>query len=91
MLKRCPMYLRVTEFAGKFDALDQPDDIPRSEEEIFAYQTTGPTGHMHVNMGSKGGWFGPMCSYSLCPVQPTDAQMRSNSEWRKWVYSVVPD
>lgn len=91
MLHRTPMFLRVTEAAGKFDALDQPHDSPLPIETLYAYRTDGPTGHCHVNMGRKGGGFYPMCSYRLCVDQPSDEQMRNPKLWHNWCCTQAPD
>lgn len=86
MISRTPRFLRVTEDAGKFDALDQIGDTARASEKLYAYQTDGPTGFVHMNMKPRH-WSGPICSYRLYAEQPTDAQMRSSREWTKWCES----
>lgn len=84
MLHRCARFLRVVECAGKFDALDQPEDTPAANETLYAYETEGPTGHAHVNMGRGRGGFYPIVSYRFVKDQPSDAEMRTNGAWRAW-------
>lgn len=88
MLKRAPVFLRVTHVPQKvheaWDALDQPDDEPRASEQLFTYVLTeGGFGFVHIK-ASKGGGFYKLASYKLWPNQPTDAEMRDTAKWRAW-------
>lgn len=85
MLKRAPVFLRVTNHGDRWDALDQLNDAPLPEERIFAYRATGPAGGVHINRyGGKGGFYAA-CEYELCPAQPTDAEARDVGDWASWV------
>jgi hypothetical protein len=84
MLKRSPLYLRVVEVNGAWDALDQLDDRPRPEEKLYAYERVGKVGMVHINTGRKnhGGLF-PMATYRFISDQPDDADMRDSERWRQ--------
>lgn len=87
MLKRAPLFLRVTKKHDEIDALDQLDDTPRRDEEIFVYvrQPGAMLKAIHLNTGSKpgGGWFS-RASYKLSELQPLEMEMRTNEAWRVW-------
>ncbi len=88
MLKRAPLYLRVVEKNGAWDALDQLEDTPDPAEKIYAYERVGKPGQVHINQGSgRGGWF-TMAEYSLVADQPGDVVMRDPESWRKWCIDV---
>jgi len=84
MLKRAPIFLRVVEKDGKFDALDQLSDRPEPGEKIYAYKIIGEPTAVHLYFGGgRGGWYA-MAEYGFCKTQPTDSEMRTNEGWRKW-------
>ena len=86
MLRRCPVFLRVVESGGKWDALDQPSDTPRSGETLYAYSLVGRPGVCyHINCGRKGGGGTyPISEYRLVENQPATAEMASTEDWRAW-------
>lgn len=85
MLKRCARFLRVVEAAdGTFDALDQPDDMPRADEKLYAYEITGEPAMCHINRGGGRGGFYPIAIYRFVKSQPLDPQMRQSAAWREW-------
>lgn len=84
MLRRSPKFLRVTEYGGAFDALDQTDDFPQSREKIYAYRLVATEGMVHVNFGRKGGGFYPISAYEFVPQQPDDSAMRYFENWKAW-------
>lgn len=86
LLKRAAKFLRVTEEAGKWDALDQLEDTPRPAEKLHAYQIIGTPGSCHINMGRGRGGFYIVATYQFCEQQPTDEQMRDNKLWREWCF-----
>ena len=86
MLKRAPFFLRVTECKGKFDALNEVEDTPRTDETLYAYQLVEMPGWSFVD--------GPKCrgryatsNYRLVSDPPDDATMRNNMSWTKWCES----
>lgn len=83
-LRNAPLYLRVTEENGKFDALDASDDTPRSGERIYAYRRRVYHGTAHIRMSGPGSGFYPICEYELCANQPTDGEARDKQNWIKW-------
>lgn len=86
MLHRAPIFLRVTEKGGKFDALDQVDDTPRPDEMLYAYQLAERPGHCHINTGRKpGGGFYPVAKYRMIVPQPLLEEMLTREAWVKWV------
>ncbi len=96
MLRRAVMLLRVTvNEAGEIDALDQPQDTPKPEEEwIYTYVNTGKrTGNVHVRYGGNKkhlSGFYVMAEYRLYEQQPPDDVMRDNTQWRAWCQSQCP-
>lgn len=89
MLKRAARFLRVTYYKGfkgdVFDALDQPEDLPRQVEKLFAYEIVSLSGAAHINCGrGKGSGFYPIAEYRFVTEQPTDEQMRDGTQWHNW-------
>ncbi len=101
MIKRAPIFLRVTrkrfalethpqphQQADQFDALDQPEDKPADDEELFCYRNTEKKGGgAFIDYGGNKkhmSGFYPMSEYALYPDQPPDAVMRNNARWRLW-------
>lgn len=85
MLKRAPLFLRVVEAGGKFDALDQLADEPEAGERLFAYRRVGEVGMCHIHRKGGGGWF-TIANYALVAQQPDDATMRDTTAWRAWCH-----
>jgi len=84
MIKRAPVFLRVTQQGEKIDALDQLSDSPLPDEKLFAYRITGAPGHVHLNIrGGRGGFY-PVGEYRLVANQPPDEVMRDVSAWALW-------
>lgn len=89
MLRRAPIFLRVVEKAGKWDALDQLGDSPESGETLHAYRISKrPQGHVHLNAGKASGFYS-MASYLLCEKQPTAEEMRDSRAWESWCRRMV--
>jgi hypothetical protein len=89
MLKRSPLFLRVVECNGIFDALDQPSDTPSRNETIWAYRLAMHHGSVHINRGRNGSGFYEMADYKLVAVQPADATMRDGDAWEAWCKGAV--
>jgi len=87
MLHRAPIFLRVVEQAGEFDALDQLEDEPRPGEKLYAYRRTGDAGYAFIDFGGKSkkasGCY-PIASYSFIEPQPTQAEMSMYPTWAEW-------
>jgi hypothetical protein len=84
LLKRAPIFLRVVKGGGKWDALDQPEDQPTPDEEIYAYRIEGEPGVCHVDVrGARGGFY-TLAQYRLVPTQPEDRELRNTMSWRRW-------
>jgi hypothetical protein len=89
MLRRAAMFLRVTETLGVWDALDQLTDEPRPHETLYAYVIVGKPAMCFVRAaGGRGGAY-PMADYRVIEPQPSDADMRTNQAWHKWVMAQV--
>lgn len=82
-LHRSPMFLRVVECLGVWDALDQLEDAPRREETIYAYRLANEPSRMFVRM-ARGCQSVPRAEYRLCEHQPADEVMRDRDKWREW-------
>jgi len=84
MLHRTPIFLRVCEKGGKFDALDQLTDTPEPGETLTVYRVVERTGIVHLNIrGGKGGFF-PIAGYQVCEEQPDQTVMRDTRLWQNW-------
>jgi hypothetical protein len=89
-LRRAPVYLRAVQsadgstHAGAWDALDQLDDEPRSDERIVVYRLDGEPTWCHINRRGGGGIYRGG-SYRVVVPQPADEAVRSNIHWRQWV------
>jgi hypothetical protein len=77
--KRAPRWLRgVRSAEGKVDALDQLDDEPAADEEIFVYRSHS-VGHIR---GATRAESGPMVMYRhVSGVDPN--RLRDNKDWRE--------
>lgn len=84
MLRRAPKFLRVTEKAGKWDALDRLDDSPQPGETLHAYQLVGGAGVCHIKMSGKGSGFYTIATYAVCVEQPPQETMTTRCAWQEW-------
>lgn len=93
MLKRTPVFLRVVDSGGRWDALDQPGGEPMVNEVVHAYQLAEAKGSMHLNArdkdGKRCGGFYPLASYKVCEEQPTKAEMINTQAWQDWCHGHV--
>lgn len=86
-------FLRVVrDPAGKWDALDQPDDTPSDNEVIVVYHHVKTDGVAFVDgrdpkTGKRFGRVENSMVYMLHPIQPTDSEMRDNDKWRAWCFA----
>lgn len=90
MLHRSPRFLRVTEKGGKFDALDQLEDVPEPGETLHAYEACEVGGMCHIRMSGKakaGSGFYRMMKYQLVEPQPAPQTMQTLEAWRAWCLS----
>ncbi len=93
-LRRSPLYLRVTEYAGKIDALDLLADVPDARETIIAYRKVSDGGTVHVDSRDArtgrriGQWFS-CATYALALEQPDDATLRDTARWQAWALAQV--
>lgn len=90
-LSRAPIFLRVVRSsAGVWDALNQPDDTPAADEEIFVYQLDAKPLTAHVDgLDEHGRRFGrwlAIASYHLYATQPPDSILRDNTQWTAWCH-----
>jgi hypothetical protein len=88
-LRRAPLYLRVTMNRDrKWDALDQPDDMPGGDEVVIAHRRVSEVGTCHVDYTDKqgrrrGAWY-VSADYVLCETQPLDEVLRDKDRWAEW-------
>lgn len=90
-LRRAPVFLRVVFNSGReqdqFDALDQLDDTPEPDEQIWVYRRIGKAGTLHVLYTEKGRRRGKWLAtgdYGLCREQPAEEIMRDKEKWQAW-------
>lgn len=78
MLKRTPVYLRVVRNRqGKWDALDQLDDSPASDEEIFVYRLKEHLGNAFVDGPKIKGCYA-MVNYEAVPGNYSQDDLRND-------------
>jgi hypothetical protein len=83
MLRRCPRFLRVVQHQGEWDALDQWEDTPEPDEEIYAYVRQGEAGSCFIDGRGCSGMYA-FGTYKFSLEQPTDEIMRDTMSWQKW-------
>lgn len=89
MLKRAPIFLRVTECKSKWDALDQPGDGPRLDEKLYAYTLVAKPGAAFIDGPKIRGCY-PISDYRYFVPQPMDDLMRDNDLWQYWCEHQAP-
>lgn len=84
MLRRAPLYLRVTfdrrARMDPWDALDALDDVPKPGEDLIAYRRVGLRGSVFVRPGGRFA----LARYAAVDPQPDDRTMRAVDPWRAW-------
>jgi hypothetical protein len=95
-LRRAPRFLRITrrrfllgmEDPGEeFDGLDQPGDIARHDESLYAYETKKLEGRAHMRFSGKAksaSGIYDIAEYRFIEPQPADDIMRDNKKWIAW-------
>ena len=84
MLRRAPIFLRVVEVGGKWDALDQVEDTPAAGESIHVYRLAAKPCNCHIYKRGGGGGFFTMADYQFVSPQPADLEVRDLAAWRAW-------
>lgn len=84
LLRRAPVFLRVTQAGENVDGLDQLDDAPRAEESIHVYRRRGSAGVCHIHRRGGGSGFYAAGNYFHHHTQPDDATARDADAWRDW-------
>lgn len=91
--RRAPLMLRVVhnKVTDVWDVLDQLEDSPSADEEIFIYRVVrgctisrGFWDGRDKNTGRRTGGSFEHADYELSPIQP-DHELRTNEEWLKWI------
>lgn len=84
ILKRAPKFLRaVKNREGTWDALDQLDDAPEVDEQLFAYERHGGEIRGFIDGPKFRGMFAGGV-YRFVAEQPDDIVMRDTDAWRAW-------
>lgn len=87
-LKRTPIFLRVVDDCGTWDALDQLDDTPTLTETLHAYRLKKDMGHVFVDgtdkRGRRTGYSARIASYEYVQPQPDQQTMRNPAQWQAW-------
>lgn len=86
-LRRAPVFLRlVRDRAGTWDALDQLEDEPAGDEEIFAYRIVdGTWGVAFVRPGGRY----ELGEYRYVGEQPSQFELRDTDAWRDWAIATA--
>lgn len=85
---RTPVMLRVVRGDdGRWDMLNEVDDVARDDEEILVYRMEGAPSRMHIlrSVGGRrrGEWI-VEAFYRMLPKQPGDQHTRRNEDWSAW-------
>ena len=83
-LQRVPIFLRVVEKDGKWDALDQKDDEPRPGEKLYAYTLAEEPSRGFIDGTKYRGPFNHATYVYIAPSQPTQEQMATLPAWVAW-------
>ncbi len=88
-LARAPVFLRVTEKDGKFDALDQVEDTPRPGEFMHVYKLVSYDGGAFVDgrdkkTGKRTGGYMVIARYKLYSEQPSQDTLGDTKKWQEW-------
>lgn len=94
LLTRAPLFLRVVNQSGKWDALDQLADTPAANELVYVYRRHGTPGHVHINSrdpktGKRNGGMYTLAEYKYFETQPIDSTVRDNKLWQEWVMEMI--
>lgn len=69
---------------GEADVLDQLDDTPADNEQVFVYQRQGQAGWVHLKGDKKVTGFYATGQYKYRP-DVEGGQLRDNKKWQEWV------
>lgn len=89
-LSHAPAFLRVvTTGANAWDALDNPEDAPAPNEEVFVYALKGAMGGAFIDgrdpkTGKRFGRYEQINSYAFHDVQPSKETLRDKALWKAW-------
>lgn len=92
--RRAPVYLRIVRAAplelvpspdAGWDVLDQLDDTPSADEEVFVYRIIDGTWSCAYlcRAGADSGRY-ELGQYRLVEPQPDEATLRDTALWRAW-------
>ena len=89
-VKRAPEYLRaiVNTLTGEKDVLDQLDDTPGDNEEVWVYKLEGEAGQVHINSTKVKGFFATGTYRLVEDVRGVD--VRETVDWWRWVAERPP-
>jgi hypothetical protein len=89
-LRRIPKLLRVVRSAaGEWDALDQLDDTPATDEKMYVYRRRDDLDMTKYHLLFRGkdkrqsGYYWN-ASYSVRIAQPRDSDVRDTAAWQAW-------
>lgn len=87
MVKRAPLFLRAVKKTeldgeGETDVLDQLEDTPAADEEIYVYERFGGTGWVHIDGKGIHGTY-VIATYRLMP-EVDRGPLRDNAAWQAW-------
>lgn len=85
MIRRTPIFVRVTEENGKWDILNEASDAPRKTETPHAYVLTEKPGMCCIRAAKGQGGIFQSGVYRHCNPQPSVTTMRDEAAWVCWV------
>lgn len=86
MIRRTPVFVRVTEENGKWDILNDPGDAPRKTERPHAYVLTEKPGMCCVRASKGQGGIFQSGTHRHCDPQPSESTMHDQAAWERWVH-----
>lgn len=87
MIRRTPIFVRVTEENGKLDILNDAGDSPRKTEIPHAYVLSEKPGMCCIRAAKGHGGIFSSGVYRYCDPQPSEKTMRDEKDWSRWVHA----
>ena len=84
------MFLRaVVSASGKKDVLDQPDDTPTPEEQVYIYRRLGESGFAIITLARPRRCVRTATGLYVHMPEAAGEAMRETAAWRSWCEAQV--
>lgn len=90
VVKRCPVFLRVVHSkASGWDVLNEKDDTPKDDEEVYVYQRVSEPVKAFVD-GTGLHTLMVIAEYKFLDLMIGENLIRSNENWKWWCQNEAP-